>query len=232
MASPSVDSPSFRRRTDHGCRFGEKVHQLDTLGTMPSRAATAADVDHLARTITLAFASDPIWAPALSRSDGTSIDLEPYWRLFVEGALRFGTAHLATDGAAVSIWIPPGEAELSDAQVAALDELVADALDPPAVLALHQLFERFEASRAGRPDHYYLSLLAAHPDFRGLGRGQILLAENLAQWDAAGIPSYLESTNPANDHRYVRAGFRSDGGFRAVRDDAWVTLMWRPVGGS
>jgi hypothetical protein len=35
-----------------------------------------------------------------------------------------------------------------------------------------------------------------------------------------GVPSCLESTNPGNDHRYLRAGFRHDGGFRAVRDDA------------
>jgi L-amino acid N-acyltransferase YncA len=68
------------------------------------------------------------------------------------------------------------------------------------------------------------------PDHRGQGRGQQLLAESLALWDAEGMPAYLESTNAANDHRYVRAGFRPDGGFRAVRDDTWVTAMWRPAG--
>ena len=31
---------------------------------------------------------------------------------------------------------------------------------------------------------------------------------------------------------YERAGFRHDGGFRAVRDDRWIAAMWRPVGGS
>ena len=93
-------------------------------------------------------------------------------------------------------------------------------------------YERFETSREGRPDHYYLSLLAAHPEFRGQGRGQILLAEDLSLWDVEGVPAYLESTNSANDHRYVRAGFRPDGGFQAVRDDTWISAMWRPVGGA
>jgi len=50
-------------------------------------------------------------------------------------------------------------------------------------------------------------------------------------WDALGVPAYLESTNPANDHRYERAGFRSVGGFTAVLDDAPVTAFWRPAAG-
>jgi hypothetical protein len=45
------------------------------------------------------------------------------------------------------------------------------------------------------------------------------------------VPAYLESTNPANDHRYERAGFRSVGGFTAVLDDAPVTAFWRPAAG-
>jgi GNAT superfamily N-acetyltransferase len=199
---------------------------------MPSRAATAADVDHVSHVITAAFADDPIWGPALRRSDGTVIDRGSYWRLFVEGGLRFGTTTLGDDDAAVAVWLPPGEDELSGEQLDRLEALLEDQLDAAANEALHELFDRFEASRAGRAEHYYLSLLATDPAYRGQGRGQVLLAEDLARWDAAGTPAYLESTNPANDHRYVRAGFRHVGGFHAVRDDAWVSAMWRPVGGA
>ncbi|HET9614245.1 MAG TPA: GNAT family N-acetyltransferase, partial [Candidatus Limnocylindrales bacterium] len=67
---------------------------------------------------------------------------------------------------------------------------------------------------------------------RGRGVGQGLLAEVLGTWDAAGVPAYLESTNPANDHRYERAGFRRVGGFTAVRDAAPISTMWRKVGGA
>jgi len=173
-----------------------------------------------------------VWGPALRRSDGSRINLGAYWRVFVEGALRFGTAHMATDGGAVSIWLPPGAAELSHEQLGVLETLIRLELDAPALAALEELYTRFEASREGRPDHYYLSLLAAHPAFRGQGRGQILLAEDLARWDEAGVPAYLESTNAANNHRYARAGFAADGGFAAVRDDTWITAMWRQVGGA
>jgi GNAT superfamily N-acetyltransferase len=90
-----------------------------------------------------------------------------------------------------------------------------------------ELYERFEANHPTSPEHAYLSLLATHPDHRGHGFGQQLLAANLAAWDRLAVPAYLESTNPANDHRYERAGFRRAGGFRAVRDDAPITTMWR-----
>lgn len=197
---------------------------------MPSRVATADDVDHVVATIRLAFADDPVWGPALRGTSGATLDLDAYWRLFVEGSLRYGTLRIADDGAAASVWIPPDGAELFHDQLAELDALIRRDLDADALAALLELYARFEASREGRPPHYYLSLLATHPDHRGQGRGQILLAENLVEWDAAGMPAYLESTNSGNDHRYARAGFRHDGGFHAVRDDTWISAMWRPVG--
>jgi predicted GNAT family acetyltransferase len=58
-----------------------------------------------------------------------------------------------------------------------------------------------------------------------------LLAENLVRIDRERMPAYLESSNPANNHRYERQGFRAVGEFRTVLDDAVVTTMWRPVGG-
>lgn len=73
----------------------------------------------------------------------------------------------------------------------------------------------------------YLNFLATHPDHRGQGLAQRMLAENLAEFDAQGVPSYLESSNPANIHRYERAGFSVIGGFPAVLGDAYVTTMWR-----
>ena len=199
---------------------------------MTSRAADPSEAAEVARTVAFAFADDPVWSVALRPSDGRTPDLEPYWRLFVDGALRFGTVRTIDDGAAVSVWLPPGAAELDDAGLAALEGWIDRELDDVARSGLHTLYARFEASRARRPDHYYLSLLATHPDHRGRGVGQALLSDDLALWDAGGIPSYLESTNAANDHRYARAGFRADGGFRAVRDDTWITAMWRPVGGA
>ncbi len=201
--------------------------------TMDVRTARDTDIDAVTECITLAFADDPIWSVALRRADGRTDHVDAYWRLFVEGAMRFESVSIADHGAAVSVWLPPNGSELSDAQAEALDELLSRTLDEPSIAAIHELYRRFEASRASQPaSHYYLSLLATHPDHRGRGVGQALLTEDLARWDALGVPAYLESTNPANDHRYERFGFRSVGGFDAVLDDARITAMWRRIGGA
>ncbi len=199
---------------------------------MGRRRATTDDIERATDIVTLAFATDPVWEVALRRVDGRVEHHRPYWRLFVAGATRFGTVFMRDDGVAVSVWLPPGATELDDTGGVALDQLLERSLDPDTSVAMAELFGRFEASRARRFDHAYLSLLATHPDHRGRGEGQALLADDLVHWDAQRVPTYLESTNPANDHRYARAGFREDGGFHAVRDDAWVSAMWRPVDGT
>jgi ribosomal protein S18 acetylase RimI-like enzyme len=196
---------------------------------MSSRAATARDVDAVVATITLAFLADPVWGVALARSDESTAHLDTYWRLFVEGALRYSTVFMLEGAAAVSVWIPPTGTELSDAQQSALDEVIHANLEPAAAEAFDELWSRFDANHPHHEPHAYLSLLATHPDHRGRGIGQLLLAEDLARFDAEGLATYLESTNPGNDHRYERAGFVRIGEFRSVVDNAPISMMWRPA---
>ncbi len=117
---------------------------------------------------------------------------------------------------------------MSVEQLVALSDLVVAVLPPESVAAMEEMGQRFDAHRPTEP-HMYLNFLATHPDHRGHGLAQRVLAENLEDYDAKGLPSYLESTNPANIYRYERAGFEVVGGFRAVLSDAWVTTMWRDV---
>lgn len=194
---------------------------------MRTRPAVAADVDAVTETIRLAFRDDPIWGPALQRPDGSTDHCTRFWRLYVEGALRYSTVFTADDASTVAVWIPPGGTDLTDEQEREADELLRASLEPAQAQACIDLWDRFEANHPHTTPHMYLSLLATHPDHRGRGIGQQLLARNLAAFDADGVPAYLESTNPANDHRYERVGFRPIGGFRAVLDDAPVTTMWR-----
>ena len=195
---------------------------------MASRPATLDDLGLATETLTLAFLHDPVWSVALARPDGSTDHHAAYWRLYVEGALRYSTVFMTDDSSAVSVWIPPGGTELSSDGEEALERLVEAALEPAAARAMVELWERFAANHPRDEPHAYLSLLATHPDHRGQGIAQRLLVEDLARWDAARVPAYLESTNPGNDHRYERAGFRRIGGFRAVVDAAPISTMWRP----
>jgi len=54
-----------------------------------------------------------------------------------------------------------------------------------------------------------------------------LLAENLERIDQEGMPAYLESSNPGNNHRYERHGFVKIGEFFPPGSDIPVTGMWR-----
>jgi GNAT superfamily N-acetyltransferase len=192
-----------------------------------SKPATPDDIDPVTATLTLAFVQDPVWGVALGRPDGSTDHHAAFWRLYVEGALRYSTVFMTENASAVSVWIPPGGTELSNAGEEALERLVKATLEPSAAAALHELWQRFNSNHPRGEPHAYLSLLATHPDHRGRGVGQRLLAADLARWDADDVPAYLESTNPANDHRYERAGFGRIGGFRAVLDDAPISTMWR-----
>ena len=199
---------------------------------MEFRVATKADVDAVTDTIRLAFLADPIWGPALTRPDGSTDHLDAFWRLYVEGGLRFSTVFMLDDASAVAVWIPPGESELSEEQEVELDRLVRDNFPGELTPKMFELYDRMERVHPRDIPHAYLCIIATHPDHRGHGIGQQLLAANLANWDAQGIPSYLESTNPGNLHRYERAGYRRVDTVDAVLDDAVITTMWRDASGS
>jgi ribosomal protein S18 acetylase RimI-like enzyme len=201
---------------------------LTDVPPLASRPATADDVDVVTQTLTLAFRRDPVWGVALAMPDGSTAHHTAFWRLYVEGSLRYSTVFMTDDASAISVWIPPGGTELSDAGEAEVEQLVKSTLDARRASAMFELWERFGANHPADEPHAYLSLLATHPDHQGRGLGQRLLASDLARLDAAGVPAYLESTNPANDHRYERAGFRRVGRFRAILDDAPISTMWRP----
>ncbi|MEO8261181.1 MAG: GNAT family N-acetyltransferase [Pseudolysinimonas sp.] len=191
------------------------------------RTATPADVGLVTETIALAFAADPVWGAALARSDGSTDHHIPFWRLFAEGAIPLGAVHLADDDAAVAVWIPPGEDEMTEEQVDRLGRVVSENLDPVAQEAMLALWDRFEAARPAQP-HAYLSILATHPGHRGRGIAQQLVRDDLAQFDRQGLPTHLESTNPANDHRYERLGYAKTGTFAGVGDGV-IATMWRDV---
>ena len=92
-----------------------------------------------------------------------------------------------------------------------------------------ELLHRFEAAHPRQLPHYYLSLLGTRDDQRGRGVGMALLREILARIDAEHAPAYLESSNPANNHRYQSVGFESVVTFKAPGDGPEVTGMWRPA---
>jgi GNAT superfamily N-acetyltransferase len=193
---------------------------------MDGRVATLADLDVVAETIQLAFADDPVWSRAFAHPDDRGV--AAFWRLWLEGALRYPWVWMTQAGEAVSVWIPPGGDELSPEQEAAFKRLAESSLGRRGASYLDAVMACFAKAHSHVEPHYYLSLLGTHPAHRGHGLGMALLAENLARIDAEGAAAYLESSNSANDQRYQRLGFALHGRFNLPDDGPIVTTMWRP----
>ena len=131
--------------------------------------------------------------------------------------MRYGTVFVTDHANAVSVWLPPGGTELSDEQYVDQRALAIEALGPQRADALFELWNRFESTHPDPEPHYYLSLLGTHPRARGRGVGQALLGADLCRFDAEGVPTYLESSNPANDYRIRARRLQAD---RRVPDGA------------
>ncbi|HMH59452.1 MAG TPA: GNAT family N-acetyltransferase, partial [Galbitalea sp.] len=127
---------------------------------MDFRIATEADVDAATDTIRLAFMDDPIWGPALGRADGRADHLDAFWRLYVEGGLRFSTVFLAPDASSVAVWIPPGETDLSEEQEERLQRLTKEAFPTDFAEKTFELYDRIEAAHPRDIPHAYLCIIA------------------------------------------------------------------------
>jgi GNAT superfamily N-acetyltransferase len=187
------------------------------------RVATESDLEPVTELLTAAFASDPVWGWAFP----DPADLMAWWRFNIRSALRFPWVWVLGDFAAASMWIPPGESELTEEEEARVESIV-DELAGPRAGEILELLDRFETSHpADGTPHYYLSLLGTDPARRGHGHGMALLELNLALIDEERMPAYLESSNPGNDARYERRGFRRVGGFKRPDEQSTVATMWR-----
>ena len=143
------------------------------------RRVAQADADRVTELFALAFQDDPTWSWAFPDPDQRLDQLRSLWALLLHSALPHDWVWMTDDGGAASLWIPPGESELSDTDEAHLELLVRNLVGSRAneVMAL---FERFDANHPRQEPHFYLSLLGTHPDHRGQGKGMRLLAANLA----------------------------------------------------
>jgi len=191
-------------------------------GHKAARVATGLDLDGVSKTLWSAFCEDPLWSWAFPDRDNLAV----WWRFLINSALRYPWVWITSGYGAASVWLPPGASELTEQEEMRVEPMLEDLLGTRSE-AVIELLERFDASHPRSEPHYYLSLLGTHPHYRDRGLGMALLAENLARIDEEGKPAYLESSNPDNDTRYERVGFRRVGEFSTPDGSQTVATMWR-----
>jgi GNAT superfamily N-acetyltransferase len=193
---------------------------------MENRRCGTEDVPAVAETMARAFHSDPLWGWAFPDPSERLAQHEALWTLFLRGSIDHGWVWATEGYEAASLWIPPDLPELTEPYASHMEPLLDELLGDRAKLLL-EVFECFEAAHPRDEPHYYLSLLATHPDHRGQGLGMHLMRANLDLIDIEHRPAYLESTNPANNDRYRAVGFEPLGEFQVPQDGPPVMSMWR-----
>lgn len=187
---------------------------------MPAaRPATTDDLARLARTIARAFVDDPVMRWFFPDDD----EYEPLMPLVADAMLRrwlaTDTLWCTDDGVAVAGWSPPGRPEVR--------------VDPAPIEHPAWRLARFVAIRAALGEHtppephWYLNLLATHPDWQRQGLGGVLMAAVFSLADDAGLPCYLETETATNVAYYGHHGFavRSEWDLVAA-DGARGPHMW------
>jgi len=196
-----------------------------------TRVAERADLERIGEVLARAFEDDPLWGWAFEDAtrERKLASLASVFGFFAGAALDFGWVRVTDGVEAVALWIPPGSPEMTPADEARLPKVVADACEPGPAGRVMEMLAAFERNHPHEPPHFYLSLLATHPDHAGKRLAVGLVADNLAEIDAADppAPAFLESSNPRNVPRYERLGFRP---LREVELVAGLTgtHMWRP----
>lgn len=172
--------------------------------------ATSADHRNVIEILVAAFVRDPVvrW---MYPDEGAYRSAFP---AIIDGlggrAFASGGVYLTSDHRGAALWLPPG-IEPDDS---AITSIVQRSLAGETRRTTFALFEQMGQAHPQEP-HWYLPFLGVIPDFQGEGIGRALLEASLVQCDAAGLPAYLESTNPRNVPLYRRHGFEVSGDIRA-----------------
>lgn len=113
-----------------------------------------------------------------------------------------------TDGrvVAASLWNPPGGVQEpqvdQDARWAA-----TSAQFPPPVASRLERYDGLVHGYEPSTPHYYLGVIASHPDVRGSGHGAAVLHPGIEAADRSAMPVFLETGTEGNLAFYGRFGF-------------------------
>lgn len=189
------------------------------------RAAKEADVGPLAETLARAFEDDPLMTWMLPNAQTRRRRLRVLFaaNLKVIG-LPAGATFTTHNHWGAAVWLPPGQWRTRvGAQIRLLPATLRTfGARAPALAHALRAIEQAHPKAA----HWYLNALGTHPDHRGLGVGNALLAPILERCDAEGLPAYLESSKQENLAFYRRYGFDAKDPIE-LRNGPDVWPMWR-----
>jgi GNAT superfamily N-acetyltransferase len=185
------------------------------------------DASHAGRVLGRAFTTDPVFTWLMQGRPQLERRLSLVFSAFAAGALRKPDAQVlvSPDNAAASIWLPPRgwRTPVTEVLRHAPQLLRAFGTGTPRALSLLSNVEKHHPVEP----HWYLEAIGTVPEARGKGIGPSVLRPVLEHCDAAGLPAYLESSNPRNLTFYERHGFVRRPLFPLPPGCPVITPMWR-----
>ncbi|MEM1086157.1 MAG: GNAT family N-acetyltransferase [Pseudomonadota bacterium] len=196
--------------------------QIDLSGT-PLRPAERRDWRQVADITAEGFAEDPVNRFVFGNRRAILSGMRVMTR---DIYLKQGFSHLHGD-AGSTLWLPPGvTSEFSTLTMLkfAIGQIRHGA---KGALARGQALGTLMAKHHPKEPHLYLFAITTRETARGKGVGKTLLDPVLAHADRAGLPVYLENSNPVNTGFYRSRGFERTALFEVGEGGPVMEPMWR-----
>lgn len=177
-----------------------------------------AAIEH---TMTLGFSRDPV-ARWMWPDPHTYLTHFPgFSSAFGGSCFEQGTIFETECHGAAAMWLPPGEQSDGDR----IEQILSASVEEERMEEIGAFFGQIEEVHP-HEEHWYLPMIAADPSQTGRGLGAALMKHALEIVDEAGLPAYLESSNPRNISLYERHGFEVMGEIQAGSSPV-MTPMYR-----
>jgi len=192
------------------------------------RRATLDDAGTVARLFAAAFATDPVmdWISRPGAKRARALEQFFFWLLRTR-AIPFGEVWMSGDASVCAAWLPPGAEATAGGFIEQIKlmPLFVRLCGFPRLLRGSAMADAMEKNHPNDP-HFYLAFIAVAPRLQGLGLGGAMLEATVKRADEAGLPAYLENSNPKNTKLYERAGFTAR---KNIAPDGAPPLiaMWR-----
>lgn len=170
------------------------------------RVAVAEDAAEVAAILAAGFHDDPVLSWVFAAEQRMEKLLTFFSFLAREALVPLGAAYLVDR--AVACWTPPAPPPWPGERGERFGATLRQSCPADDLERLRLLDEAMQAHHPSEP-HWYLGLIAAHPQAQGRGLGSALLSHTLRERvDGDGLPAYLEATSQRNAMLYERHGFR------------------------
>jgi ribosomal protein S18 acetylase RimI-like enzyme len=172
---------------------------------LPPDQTTAA-----AKSLTGAFWNDPLLEIVVAPDEKKRAAIgQWFFEKLINYGQRWGEVYTNDEAAAVAVWFPPGQTELTPGRMLRVGlGMLPFKIGLGGVsrfMKAMSVGEKFHKSVHG--PHWYLLALGTKPELQGAGLGGALIEVGAAKADAAGVPCYLETATESNVAFYTKRGF-------------------------